>query len=80
MITSNDKQTQLIEEYTRNHNVAMLALSSVLSMEDKRSVVDERHIEDIKTGFEVFLYDINSIHNQMVENMELLWELKADNK
>ena len=70
------QQTSIIEEYTRVQSVCMMALSKLLENEECRSVMSEKDIQDVKTNFELFLYDLKSIDNLMSDNMELLWELK----
>jgi len=74
MITQ-EEQKRIIEEFTKVHNVSMLALSKTLECYSK-SVVTSNNIEDIKLTFECFIYDLNSVNDLMQDNMELLWEIK----
>ena len=71
------ERNSIIAEYTKTHNVAILALNNILNQRSVENIVSDNHIEDTKLEVEVFLYDLNSIYDVMQENMELLWELRA---
>jgi hypothetical protein len=76
MITQEHEHMRTIEEYTKKHNVNMIALGSVLDRAMSRDMTKEKYIEDIAINLKLFLYDMHSIHENMVEGMELLWEIK----
>jgi hypothetical protein len=76
MITQEHEHMRTIEEYTKKHNVNMIALGSVLDRAMSRDMTKEKYIEDIAINLKLFLYDMHSIHENMVEDMSLLWEMK----
>lgn len=75
MITQNEKDL-IIQEFTRVHNVAMLAFNNLLNQRTVKNTVSERHIEDTKLEVEFFLYDLNCIYDTMQESQDLLWQLR----
>lgn len=75
-----DREKIIIEEYTRRHNVSMIALESILEGARNKDMSNENYMEDIATNLKLFLYDMNGIYESMSESMELLWELKYKNE
>lgn len=75
MIAKDDEQMRIIDEYTRKHNVSMIALGSVMERAGERNMVDELCIEDVALNVELFLYDLTSIYECMSDNMQSLWEI-----
>lgn len=76
MITQEHEYMRTIAEYTRKHNVSMIALGSVLDRAMDRNMANENYIEDVAMNLKLFLYDMNAIHENMVEDMNLLWHIK----
>ena len=61
----------LIDYYTKNQNVALLAFASILKKKHKKSILDQRgYLEDMKMSLELFLYDLQSVDNLLAENIE----------
>lgn len=75
MIPQSEKDL-IIQEFTRIHNVSMLAFNNLLNQRTVKNTVSEKHIEDTKLEVEIFLYDLNCIYDTMQESQDLLCQLR----
>ncbi len=64
----------LIDFYTKNQNVALIAFGSILKSKSKKHILDQSYLEDMKMGLELFLYDLQSIDQSLTGNIEYFLE------
>jgi len=59
----------LLDNFTQKQNVAMLAFRTIIKEHKKNKIVADQHDDDVKMVLELFLYDIQSVHTLMKENI-----------
>lgn len=70
----------LIDHYTKNQNVALLAFGSILDKKSEEHIISQLYLEDMKMSLELFLYDLQSIDTLLNENTEYFLENVANIK
>ncbi len=69
------EHTLCIEEYINSQNVALLALVGTQS-NDNQDILSFECKEDLTGGVELLIFNLKSIYDNMLGNMEHLWEIK----